>query len=87
MGTSRPQLLLLPVTSGLREMIGGSWETRSPVRSMILMAIRVDQRLGLLGGEVVGQGFGFSRHGFVSLGEFPQPRHWAEGCSCKDNGA
>ena len=52
MGTSRPRLLLLPVTSGRREMIGGSWlsrrsagrrerhsPTRSPVRSMTRMAI------------------------------------------------
>ena len=47
MGTSRPPFTLFPVTSGLRLMIGGSAgqrdrhsDTRSQVRSMILMAIR-----------------------------------------------
>ena len=52
MGTSLPFLLLLPVTSGRSEMIGGSWlnrmsaalrerhsPTRNPVRSITLMAI------------------------------------------------
>ena len=52
-GTSLPFSALFPSTSGLRLMIGGSWESRrsagqrdrhsetlNPVRSMILMAIR-----------------------------------------------
>ena len=34
---------------------------------------RGDQHLGLLGGEVVGQGFGFSQHGFALNRGFPQP--------------
>ena len=47
MWTSRPRFTLFPVTCGLRLMIGGSAgqrdrysDTRSQVRSMILMAIR-----------------------------------------------
>ena len=52
-GDIPPPLALVARTSGLREMIGGSWEsrrsdaqrdrhseTRSPVRSMMRMAIR-----------------------------------------------
>ena len=47
MWTSRPRFTLFPVTSGVRLMIGGSAgqrdrhsDTRSQLRSMILMAIR-----------------------------------------------
>ena len=44
-----------------------------------------DQCLDLLGGEVVGQGFRFSRPGSASLGGFPQPRLVTEGS--RDKGA
>ena len=98
MGTSRPFLPLFPVTSGLREMIGGlvKPEVRRPEgealpdpqtgpehyphgHAHLVRRGRGHQRPGLLGGEIVGESLGFSRHATANLRGFPGPSLPAEG--------